>query len=106
MKTDKIKLGDGKEYTITEFDVGDFVQIEEKYGTLNLDSSKIGPIIFWLWLSIIKTHEKITLEQLYRLIPGSFISSGGINDIFDKLSKLNEWDKTESKNVGSPAEKK
>ncbi len=106
MKTDIVKLGDGREYTITEFDVGDFINIEDKFGNLQIDATKIKPVIYWLWLAVRKAHEAVTLEKLYKLIPGSFITDGGINTIFDKLSKLNGWDKTDSKNVPSPAEGK
>lgn len=106
MKTDKIKLGDNREYTISEFDIGDFVAIEDKYGSLQLQTNKIGPITFWLWLAIRKSHKDLTLEKLYKLIPASFITDGGINKIFDSLSRLNGWDTEESKNGVSPVEKK
>ena len=105
MKQDIIKLGDGKEYTIGEFNVGDFITIEEKYGNLKIDSSKVGPVIYWLWLAIKKMNKDITLEKLYELIPASFISSNGITIIFDALSKLNGWDNSDSKNSQSPVEK-
>ena len=108
MKTDKIILGDGKEYIITEFDVGDFVEIEEKYGSLKLSENKMGPVIFWFWLAIKKAHKDITLERLYKLIPASFITSGGIGKIFESMTKLNNFDDTgdTAKNSESPAEGK
>lgn len=99
-KTDVIKLGDGQEYTISVFNVGDFIQIEKKYGSLSLDSSKIEPIIFWLWLAIKKTHKDITLEGLYELIDSIFISKGGVNTIVEKMSTLNGWEAV--KNVVTP----
>ena len=103
IKTEKITLGDGKEYTIGEFNVGDFVQIEEKYGSLQLDSKKMGPMMFWFWLAIKKCHKDMTLEKLYELMPASFVNKG-ITDIFAVMSKLNGWTSEESKNDQSPVE--
>ena len=103
MKTEKIVLGDGKEYTIGEFNVGDFVQIEEKYGSLTLDQTKMGPMLFWFWLAIKKCHKDMTLEQLYELMPASFVTKG-ISNVFTVMAKLNGWNAEESKNDQSPVE--
>ena len=100
MKTDIIKLDDG-EYTISEFTVGDFIEIEKKFGNLTLEQDKLEPIMYWLWLAIKRNHKDMILEKLYELVPASFISSGGLANIFDKLSELNDW-KTPSKKVVSP----
>ena len=105
MKTEKITLGDGKEYSIGEFDVGDFIQIEEKYGNLQLDSTKMGPMIFWFWLAIKKCSKDMTIEKLYELMPASFMANGMVK-IFAVMSKLNGWSTEEAKNVPSPVEKK
>ena len=109
MKTAKVLLGDDKEYTITEFDVGDFIKIEEKYGSINLTEGKIEPIMYWTWLALRKSNKNLTLEQFYSLIPASYVTDGkGISGLFETLSKLNGWDKKEtpSKNAPSPVEEK
>ena len=103
MKQEKIVLGDGKEYTISEFNIGDFIKIEEKYGNLKLDENKLEPIIFWFWLALKKVHKDLSLEQQYSLIPASFVSNGKIGEIFDRLAKLNGWD-TAGKNSQRPME--
>jgi hypothetical protein len=99
-----IKLADNKEYQLSPFNVGDLIEIEKKYGNIELDSNKIEPVIYYLWLSIKKKHKDITLDKLYELIDMPFMSEGGLNKTFGLLSKLNGWDKL--KNVTSPVEKK
>jgi len=99
-KTKVVKLADGNEYIICPFNVGDFIEIEKKFGNLTLEQGKIEPVIFWFWLAVRKKHKDITLEKLYELIDAPFISDGGINNMFEKLSELNGW--TESKNVQPP----
>jgi len=106
MRTDKITLGDGKEYIVTEYDVGDFIALEEKYGSLQIDSTKIGPVIYWFWLAVRKHHKDMKLEDLYKLLPASFIfTKGGTEKIMNVLSSVNGWDE-QLKNVPSPVEKK
>jgi len=101
---EKIVLADGKEYVIKPFNVGDFIEIEKKFGNLQLNTEKIEPVIFWLWLAVRKVHKDLTLEKLYELIDAPFIANEGIVNVFEKLTKLNAWDKI-PKNVVSPAEK-
>lgn len=108
MKTDKVVLGDTKEYTITIFDVGDLIAIEEKYGTMQVAMDKMEPMLFWLYLSLKKIHKELTQEKLYELVDIKFIQDGRLNDIFTKLVKLNGWDSVEGKEVkndSGPAKK-
>ena len=108
MKTDKVVLGDSKEYTISIFNVGDLIAIEEKYGTMQVSMEKMEPMLFWLYLSLKKEHKELTQEKLYELVDIKFIQDGKLNDIFTKLVKLNGWDKQEAdkgKNGSSPAKK-
>ena len=103
MKKDTIQLSGGT-YTISEFTVGDFIEIEKKFGSLQLDQNKIEPTMFWFWLALKKNHKDTTLEKLYDMVPASFIADGGLAKIFDKLTELNGWDKL-PKNEGGPASK-
>ena len=98
---EKIVLGNGREYTIKPFHVGDFIEIEKKFGKLDLEKDKIEPVIFWFWLAVRKVHKELTLEKLYELVDAPFIADGGINKVISKLSKINKWDKA-VKNVVSP----
>lgn len=101
MKTEKIVLGDGKEYEIGAFHVGDFIEIEKKFGSVSLQADKMEPMIFWFWLAIKKCNEKMDIKQLYELIDAPFISDGGMAKLFGTMSKLNGWDKA-AKNEDSP----
>jgi len=101
MKTEKIILGDGKEYSIGAFNVGDFIEIEKKFGSVSLQADKMEPMIFWFWLAIKKCNDSMKLKDLYELIDAPFISNGGMAKLFDAMSKLNGWDKT-TKNEDSP----
>ena len=104
-KTEVIQLADGKDYTMTTLNVGDLIEIEEKFGSIVIDTAKTKNIIYWLYLSLKKAHKDMTIEQLYELIDAPFISSNSMAKIFETMSKLNGW-ATDSKNVVSPAEKK
>jgi len=101
-KTETIKLSDGKDYTMTTLNVGDLIEIEEKFGSTDIDTSKTKNNIYWLWLSLKKAHKDMKLEDLYELIDANFISKNGLTDIFTVMSRLNGWDKV-SKNVESLA---
>ena len=101
---EKIKLADGKEYTMKPFNVGDFIEIEKKFGNLTLEQDKIEPIIYWFWLAVKKNNKELTLEKLYELIDAPFIANNGLTDIFETMSKINGWDKL-PKNGISPAAK-
>ena len=99
-----IQLADGKNYQLSAYDVGDLIEIEKKFGTVEMTANKIEPVIFYLWLSLKKEHKDMTLNQLYKLIDMKFMGQGGLNSIFDLLSKLNGWDKL--KNESSPTKDK
>lgn len=103
-KTEIIKLADGKDYSISTLNVGDLIEIEKKFGSLEINIVKTENMIYWLWLSIKKEQKDLTLEGLYELIDTPFIAEGKMNEIFNALSRVNGWDKL-PKNVVSPAEK-
>lgn len=105
MKKESFKLSNGKEFILTEYSLGDFVEIEKKFGTVKLDETKIEPMLFWLWLAIRKEHKDIKLLDLYELIPASAIADGTLARAFTILAKLNDWDKQNEKNVKSPVVK-
>ena len=107
-KTEVIKLADDKEYTMTTLNVGDLIEIEEKFGSITIDISKTKNIMHWLWASLKKQHKDMTIEELYELVDAPFIASNSMGKIFESMSRLNGWDKmsTDSKNESSPAEKK
>lgn len=99
----KIVLGDGKEYTVRSYTIGDFIEIEKKYGSLKLEQDKMEPTIFWFWLAIRKAHKDMTLENLYDLIDMKFINNGGLQKITDAMTSVNDWQtETDSKNPLSP----
>jgi len=102
MDKKKVMLGDGEEYTLAPFHVGDFIEIEKKYGSISLQQDKLEPVLFWFWLAIRKHHDGLTLEELYKKITSRFISEGGMAKIFETMADLNGW--VESKNEGSPVE--
>lgn len=99
-KTRTVKLGDEQNYNIGVFTVGDLIDIEKRYGKVDLASDKIEPIIYWFWLALKHCHKEITLEKLYELIDAPFISGGGLALLFTTMSELNGWDKT--KNAVTP----
>lgn len=98
-KTSVIKLADGQDYIIGVFNVGDLIEIEKKYGKMELAPDKIEPIVFWLWLAIRKNHKEMTQEKLYDLIDAPFISNGGLANLFGALSQLNGWTSSQEKNA-------
>ena len=104
-KTSKITLADGKEYTLTTLNVGDLIEIEKKFGSIEINMGKVENIVYWIWLSIKEEHKQTTLEDLYKLIDMPFIADGGVDKLFVALSSINNLDKV-SKNVESPAEEK
>ena len=105
MKTEKIRLGDGNEYEVGVLNVGDLIEIEDKFGETQINTAQIKNVNYWLWLSIRKCNKDMGLEKLYELIDAPFIASGGMDSIFKVISKLNGWDKA-SKNVESPVKEK
>lgn len=105
-KTATVKLADGKDYIISTLTVGDLIEVEKKFGSLQIDIAKTENVIFWLWLSIKRHHKDLTLEGLYELIDAPFIAEGKMQGIFDAMSQINGWDKISEKNSPSPAEEK
>lgn len=104
-KKEKIVLGDGKEYSLTEYDIGDFITIEEKFGTVAMTQGNMKQMMYWLHIALGKEHP-MTIEDMYKLIPASFVSDKGVEKVFQALSKLNGWDTVDQKNEVSLVEKK
>lgn len=104
-KTEVIKLADGKEYTLTTLNVGDLIELEEKFGSIEVDTNKTKNMIYWIFLSIKKVHKDMTLEALYELIDAPFLIGNGMQGIFETLGRLNGWDKV-PKNALSPVVEK
>ena len=100
-----IQLADDKGYTISTLNMGDLVEIEKKFGSLQVDMNKIENITYWLWLALRKEQPDMKINDLYSLIDAPFIASGKMNAVFESLSKVNGWDKM-PKNEPSPAGKK
>lgn len=96
---EKIVLGDGKEYTLSSFNIGDFVEIEEQFGSVDLDTTKMKTTVYWIFLAIKKKHKELTLEGLYELITAAYISDGGIIKLLGIMSRLNGWDKNADKDA-------
>ena len=106
-KTEAIKFADGKEYTLTTLNVGDLIEIEEKFGNIQVDTAHTKNIMYWLWLSIKKANPDMKLEDLYELVDAPFIAGNGMQKVFETMSRLNGWDKVaDSKNAPSPAVEK
>jgi hypothetical protein len=102
IKTASVKMGDGNDYVVSSFNVGDFIDLEKKYGSLQLESTKLEPIMYWFWLAIRKNHKDMTIEKLYELVDTEFMANNGIAKMFDTMNSLNGWGTTE-KNAVSPA---
>lgn len=96
-----IKLGDGQDYKIAPFNVGDLISIEKRFGSTTLDSTKLEPMVYWLYLAVKKNNKDMTIEQLYEKLDMPFLNKGGMQKVFEALSELNEWGK-DSKNAPSP----
>ena len=103
---EKIQLADGKEYIISTLNVGDLIEIEKKFGTTQLDTTKTEAIIYWLYLALKKKNKDITSEEkLYQLIDLPFMMKKGMIDTIEAMMRVNEMDKV-PKNSPSPAEAK
>ena len=102
MKTRTIKLSDNNDYTITSLTVGDLIEVEKKFGSLEINTARLENIVFWLWLSIRRKHKDMTIEKLYDLIDMPFVSEGKLIQVFNVMNELNGWDKVSEKNAPSP----
>jgi len=102
---EKIMLGSG-EYELSVLTVKDLLEIEKKYSTLNLAVDKIENVMFYLWLSARK-KTAIEFDAFCESISVKDMSSGVLNQAFEKLAILNGWN-TLSKNevAGKVAESK
>ena len=89
-----------KEYELSVMSVKDLLEIEKKYGTLNLAVDKIENVMFYLWLSI-KKKNPIEFDAFCESITVRDMSSGMLNTAFEKLAILNGWN-TLKNEVASP----
>jgi len=101
---EKIKLGDSQEYEISTFNVGDLIDVEKKFGSFQLDATKLESTIYWFWLALKKKHKDITLEKLYDLIDTPFMTKGGLVEVIGALTRVNEWDKLPKNDQAPKAE--
>ena len=101
---EKIMLGSG-EYTLSVLTVKDLLEIEKKYGTLNLAVDKIENVMFYLWLSA-KKKTAIEFDAFCESISVKDMSAGLLNSALEKLSIMNGWTTLKNEVAGKVAESK
>jgi len=102
-KTTLIKLADGNEHKLSSLNLGDMIDIEKTFGSLEMDTKRIESIAYWIWLSLKKDNPNLSLEQSYELIDMPFMADGGTERVILAITKINGMDKA-AKNVESPVE--
>lgn len=93
----KIKLNDGKEYTIL-YTVESFIQIEEDYGSVDegmkaLEGDKIKPMADFIYYGLVSKHPEITKAEVRRLISIDILPE--VSEVMNQALSANNTESTE-----------